>query len=123
MGTVQHVHKQYKVYTDPKSGVEIHIWKDTKREGYDENTWGYGVSVGQKDDNYPTLKAAWDSMMRTVRDVHEQIKGKSSDELWEYSRQPYLHDIGKAIARAMARKIDARKQKTAKSIVIKAKLL
>ncbi len=113
MGTVQNVHNQYRVYTDPKSGVEIHIWKDKKSEGYFETAWKYGTSVGQTDDLYTSLKAAWTSMQQTVRETHQKIQGMTSEQLKEYANQPYLHDIGKAIARAMAKKA------VAKAIVMK----
>lgn len=108
MGTVQAVHKHYKVYTDPKSGVEIGIFKNTKQQGFNDNHWTYGLRGEGFDDTYTSEKAAWNAMQATVRQVHSEIRGKTPDQLETYARKPFQHDIGKAIARAMAKKVKAK---------------
>lgn len=120
MGTVQHIHNQYRIYTDPKSGVEIHIFKNLKSEGYDSNYWGYGTNASDTDDQFSSLKIAWQEMQKAVRQIHSDISGMNPDELEAYARGQYRTSIARHIARAMARKKKSViTQKKAKSIVIR----
>lgn len=104
MGTVNVTHSGFLTYRDPKSGVSVHVYKNTKREGYDSNHWVFSVDF-EPDDVYGTKKQAWTAMRAAVKKTHDEIKSMTYTQLWDYSRERYRDHISRDIARAMTEKI------------------